>query len=118
MSRRWRWCFVAVMAATVLGGFMPRALLSGGSAPAASAAPTVALLAEEPPVAPSGCLDASCGKSAPTPAIPSLTVAALAAVASGVLAYAAIRLTKRLRLSAEALPRGTALILFRPPQFS
>jgi hypothetical protein len=115
MSRRWRWCFVAVIAATMFGSFMPHALLSGSSALANS---TVATIVEEAPVAPTGCLDLSCGKSVPAAANPVLTVAALTAVLVGALAFATVAAGKRHRASVDALPRGMALMLFRPPQFS
>jgi hypothetical protein len=115
MARRWLWCLAAVLAATVLGGLMPHSVLS---APDGLAPSTITLRAEEPPVAPSGCLDASCGRGAPAAPTPALTIAAVAAVLAGVAALAALRTTKRPRLATVALPRGTVLALFRPPQFS
>jgi hypothetical protein len=114
MTRRWRWSLVAAIAAAVLGSFLPGALLSAH----ATSPATAALTAEEPPVAPTGCFIASCGKGSPAPAVPTLTLAAVATLAAvSVVIAARARRLGRLRVSA-ALPRGTALTLFHPPQFS
>jgi hypothetical protein len=113
MSRRWRWILVVVTAATVGAGFMPRLLSSGAQVPVSP----MAQLAEEPTVLP-GCMDAVCGKGAPAPAAPSLTIAALGALIGGVAAFSAVRLTRRFRSSTPALARGAATRLFHPPQFS
>ena len=70
------------------------------------------------PVIPVGCSDAACGKGAPAPVSPTLTVVA-AATLVGVLALAAAsRRVRRLRSAVATLPRGSAFGLFHPPQFS
>jgi hypothetical protein len=115
MSRGWRWLAAALMVATVLGTFMPRALLSGTEAIVTS---TVSLRAEEPPWSPTGCADTSCTRGTPTPPAPTLTIAALGAMFVCLAAGAATRAARRNRLRASSLPRGTRLTLLRPPQFS
>jgi hypothetical protein len=116
MSRRWRWCLAVVFAAAVLGSFLPSALLSG---PETLRTSTAALTAEAPIDLLGGCFIPSCGKSAPAPAAPTLTLASLSALAAaGVLAYAASRYSRRIRPLLYALPRGSAVVLLRPPQFS
>ena len=114
MSRSWRWCLVVVLAATVLSGFMPRALLSD-SHPAAA---ITTLSAGGSPAFPSGCTGADCGRSAPVAPMPVLTIAALVAVAAIVVGASAGRATRRMRSLAQALPRGASVILFRPPRYS
>ncbi len=104
------------MVAAVLGSFMPSALLSAAAVPGRAIA---TLTAQEPPIAPTGCFIASCGKGAPAAPTPTLTLAALSAVAvaAAALALASWR-HRRLRPASVALPRGRALPLFHPPQFS
>jgi ABC-type Fe3+ transport system permease subunit len=115
MPLKWRWCLVVVLAATVLGGFMPRALLTDSRAPVTNAA----FLVEELPMAPSGCADATCGKGAPAPATPTILLAAAAAVTAAAMGLAlAGRTNRRLRARAATLPSGNALRRFHPPQFS
>jgi len=114
MSRPWRWCLVVVLAATVLGGFMPQALLAGSHPPASM----TALLVEGPPTFPSGCSGANCGRSAPVAPVPVLTVASLVAIAGLAVSATAGRTSRRIRSLVHALPRGTTMVLFRPPQFS
>ena len=104
----------AVMVATALGAFLPRALSTGDQAPVVR---TVTVGAQEPPVAPTGCFVVSCGKGTPTPGSPTLTLAALFSVVAGLSAYVA-RTWRRTRIREGALPRGTAPALWRPPQFS
>jgi hypothetical protein len=103
-----------IVAATVLGSFMPNTLLSAGTLPGRA----VAFLTEEPPTNPIGCLDASCGRGAPAPAPVPLTVAAICTAVSGLLILAAMRIARRCRADAATLPRGTAQPLFHPPRFS
>ena len=123
MSRVWRWCFLGPLAAIVVIGLMPNALLSGtgvptrnslgGIVPVVFTGQTVA-----DPVVPTGCTDSSCAKGVPSPVAPALTVVAAAALA-GVLSMAATgRLTRRQRSVAAVLPRGNFIGLFRPPQIS
>jgi hypothetical protein len=114
MSVRWRWALVAIIALTVFGGLMPNALFSSRS----PLSRPVDLLAQEPPLRPSGCFDASCSKGVPTPATPPLTIAGVCSAIAGLLTYLSVRMTKRIRQHAEPLPRGTSTALFRPPQFS
>ncbi len=123
MSRAWRWCLLGPLAAIVVIGLMPNALLSGAGAPARST-----LSASVPevftghtaadPVIPTGCTDSSCAKGVPSPAAPALTVVAAAALAGVLSIAAAARLTRRQRSATAVLPRGNFLGLFRPPQFS
>jgi hypothetical protein len=114
MSSRWRWCLVVVLVATVLSGFMPRALLTG-SHPASD---LTALSASGSPTFPSGCTGEDCGRSAPAAPTPVLTIAAVVAMAGLVVSVAAGVTTRRMRSLVHALPRGAAVVLFRPPQFS
>lgn len=114
MSLRWRWALVAIIAATVFGSFMPNTLRWGIVLPGRS----MALLMEEPPATPIGCLDASCSRGAPVPAPTPLTVVAIGTAIAGMLSLAARRMARRGRPNAIALPRGTSLVLLHPPQCS
>jgi hypothetical protein len=114
MSLRWRWSFVVVLAAIVLGGFMPQALLSKPFLPVSPAA----MALQGAPTPASGCIGVSCNKGSPAAPTPALTIAALAAVTGVVVQAVAGRGSRRLRSFVRSLPRGTALSLFRPPQFS
>ncbi|HEY3844770.1 MAG TPA: hypothetical protein VGL48_16075 [Acidimicrobiales bacterium] len=114
MSLMWRWVLVVVTAATVVAGLMPHVLRAGAEVPITS----VVLVAEELQVMPNGCADAVCGRGSPAPTIPTLTITAVDATLVGGLLFALIRLTRRFRTGALALPRGTATGLFHPPQFS
>jgi hypothetical protein len=122
MSRAWRWCLFGPLAAIVVIGLMPNALLSEAGAPArstlsASVAEVFTPNMEADPTIPS-CADSSCSKGVPSPVAPALTVVAAAALA-GVLSMAAAgRMTRRQRSAAALLPRGNFIGLFRPPQFS
>jgi hypothetical protein len=112
MSRRWRWSLVVIIAAAVLGSFLPGAVSARPPERAGAS-----LTASEQPLALIACFVASCNKGTPAPAAPALIVAALATLAAtGALASGARRI-RRTRL-AVALPRGTMLTLFHPPQFS
>lgn len=114
MSRRWRWVLAVIVAAAVLGSFMPSALLSGTSGPT-----TASLTAEAPPMAPDGCFVASCNKGAPSAPAPSMTLMVVSILAAGaaVAAVAGWR-QRRTHRAASLLPRGIGLSLFHPPQFS
>jgi hypothetical protein len=122
MSRAWRWCLLGPLAAIVVIGLMPNALLTEAGAPArstltASVAEVFTPQAVADPFIPS-CADSSCSKGVPSPVAPALTVVA-AAVLAGVLSMAAAgRMTRRQRSAAALLPRGNFIGLFRPPQFS
>ena len=104
----------AVIAAVIVGGFLPHGALSD----AQSAAKEMVQAAEAPLTAPSTCVDATCGKGSPAASAPTPTVA-LAGVLSGLAlaAIAAARL-RRHQARAEPLPAGAPDPLFRPPQFS
>jgi ABC-type Fe3+ transport system permease subunit len=114
MSLRWRWSVVVVLAAIVLGGFVPQALLSRPFLPVGA----TAMAAQSAPSAPSGCTGVICNKSSPGTPTPTLTIAALAAVGGMVVGVVGGRLSRRIRSLVRALPRGTTPFLFRPPQFS
>ena len=114
MSLRWRIGLVAIVAAAVLGGFLPHGVPSG----AATSAAEVVHLAGSPLPAPLNCLDATCGKGGPAPAAPSPGVA-LVAIVGGLVAIAAATASLRRRRShAGVLPAGSRDPLFHPPQFS
>ena len=115
MSLRWRIGLVAIIAAAVLGGFLPHGALSRAGNSAAEAVH----LAETPLSAPLNCLDATCGKGgSPAPAAPSPGVA-LVAMAAGLVAIAAATASIRRRhRHAAVLPAGSRDPLFHPPQFS
>ncbi|HEY1827976.1 MAG TPA: hypothetical protein VGF87_08150 [Acidimicrobiales bacterium] len=114
MSRQWRWSLVVVILAAVVGSFMPSAVLAA-STPVRAAVSVVSPY--EPLSVPTGCFAANCSKGSP-PA-PALTLAAVAGALMAALALAAgTRRHRRIPLLTAALPRGSALPLFHPPQFS
>ncbi len=114
MSLRARLSMVVVLAAIVLGGFMPQALLTGTYA----APGQMAVARAGPPTFPSGCAGTSCNKSAPVVPTPVLTIAALAGMVGVLLRASGGGLSRRIRTLARRLPRGVAASLFHPPQFS
>jgi len=114
MSLRWRVGLVAIIAAAVLGGFMPHGLVSAADASATLAVRT----AEAPLSVPVNCLDATCGKGSPAPAAPSPGIALAVVVAGIVAAAAGTAGIRRRRGQAVALPAGSRDPLFHPPQFS
>jgi hypothetical protein len=114
MSLRWRWSLVVVLAAMVLGGFLPQTILGGSHAPATLTVATYV----GPPTFPSGCSGSSCGRTAPTPAAPVLTIAGLAAATATVVRAKGGYWSRRIRPRMRSLPRGTVMSLFRPPQLS
>jgi hypothetical protein len=113
MSLPWRWCLVAVFAATVLSGFMPEAVLTGSHVPGATS-----LIAEGPPTFPSGCAGTACGRSTPAAPTPVLTIAALLATVGLIVAAGGSGFVRRVRSRVQGLPRGVARMLFHPPRFS
>jgi hypothetical protein len=135
MSRRWRWYLLGTLVAIVITGLMPNALLSGAEGGARSTVGTIGTIGTigsigsigtdfftpatvALPVVPTGCLGSSCSRGAPSPAAPTLTLVAAAALV-GVLSLAvAGRRARRMRSSAAVLPRGNFMGLFHPPQFS
>jgi hypothetical protein len=114
MSLRWRVGLVAVIAAAVVGGFMPHGVVSA----AESSATQVVQAAEVPLSGPMNCLDATCGKGSPAPAAPSPGVALFAVVAGMVAAAAIVAAVRRRRGRVVPLPSGARDPLFHPPQFS
>jgi hypothetical protein len=114
MSTRWRIGLAAIVAAVVIGGFVPHAVLSGAD----SSVTQVMQIAEAPVSVPVGCADATCGKGSPAPAAPAPGVALAAVVGGIVTAAAAVALVRRHRGRPLALPAGTRDALFHPPQFS
>jgi len=93
---------------------MPQSLLTGVRAVSSEMATARA----GPPTFPSGCAGTSCSKSAPVAPIPVLTIAGLAALAGIVLKTSGAGWSRRIRALTQRLPRGTATVVFRPPQFS
>jgi hypothetical protein len=114
MSLRWRWSVVVVLAAIVLAGFMPQALLTRPFTPVGATAMTTL----GAPTGPLGCTGVSCNKSSPGAPTPTLTIAALGAMIGVVTLVVGGRASRRIRSLVRALPRGTTPFLFRPPQFS
>jgi hypothetical protein len=114
MSLRWRWSLVVVLAAMVLGGFMPQALLSQPFLPVSPAAMAI----QDASTVPSGCTGVSCNKGAPAAPTPALTIGALAAMTAAVVGAVGSRAFRRICSLVRTLPRGTIPFLFRPPQFS
>ncbi len=114
MSLRWRVGLVAIIAAAVVGGFMPHGALS-----AAGEATTQAMRVAEAPLSiPLNCGDATCGKGSPAPAAPSPGVALAVVVAGLAAAAAAVAGIRRRRVQAVLLPDGARDPLFHPPKFS
>jgi len=110
---KWRLALAAVIAATVVGGFMPHTVLSGAQATTAEMVQVA-----EPLSVPLTCVDATCGKGSPAPAAPAPAVA-LAAVLAGVAVAALVASAiRRRRASVVPLPAGSRNPLFHPPQFS
>jgi hypothetical protein len=114
MSLRTRLSMVVVLAAIVLGGFMPQALLTGTYA----APGQMAIARVGPPTFPSGCAGTACSKGAPSVPTPVLTIAALAGMMGVLLELSGGGLSRRIRTLAHRLPRGAVSSLFHPPQFS
>jgi hypothetical protein len=114
MSVRWRIGLVAIIAAAVVGGFLPHGALSAVD----SSATQVVRAVETPLSGPVNCADATCGKGNTAPAAPSPGIA-LVAVVAGILGVAAAAATLRRRRGQPlALPVGARDPLFHPPQFS
>jgi hypothetical protein len=111
MSTRWRIGLAAIVAAVVIGGFVPHAVLSG-------AGTSVVQIAEAHVSVPVSCVDATCGKGSPAPAAPAPGVALAAVIEGIVTAAAAVGLVRRRRGRTLALPAGTRQAQFHPPQFS
>ena len=114
MPRTWRFGLVVIVAAAVVGGLVPHALLSS-----AGGAATEALTVVDSTVSgPVTCLDATCGKGSPAPAAPSPGVALAAVLGAAVIVGATRAIIRRRRGRVLALPAGTGDPLLHPPQFS
>ena len=114
MPARWRVALAAVVAAAIVGGFVPRGMLSD-----AQSATAEVVQAVEAPLGPlPTCVDATCGKGSPAAPAPAPMVA-LVGVLSGLAlaAIAGVRL-RRHRAHVVRLPAGAPDPLFHPPQFS
>jgi hypothetical protein len=114
MSTRWRIGLAAIVAAVVIGGFVPHAVLSGAD----TSVTQVAQMVEAPVSVPVSCVDATCGKGSPASAAPTPGVTLAAVVGGIVTAAVGIALVRRRRARLLALPVGTRETLFHPPQFS
>ena len=114
MSIRWRIGLVAIIAAAIVGGFLPHGVLSVTDTSA-----TQVVRALEAPLSGSvNCADATCGKGNTAPAAPSPGIALVAVVASVLGVAAAAACIRRRRGQLLALPVGARDPLFHPPQFS
>ena len=114
MSLRWRIGLAAVIAAAVVGGFVPHTALSAVE----SSATQVVQVAGVPLSGPVTCLDATCGKGSPAPAAPSPGVALFAVVAGMAAVAAAVAGLRRRRGPLVPLPAGVRNAPYHPPQFS
>jgi hypothetical protein len=115
MRVKWRFGLVAIIAAAVVGGFMPHAVVSAAQSTGADM-----VRPAEAPVSPLpvNCLDVTCGKGPPASPAPA-PAAALAAVLAGIaLAAVAASIIRRRRALVVALPAGTRDPLFHPPRVS
>ncbi len=114
MRVRWRFALLAIIAAAVVGGFVPHGMVSG----AETAATEMVQIAQSPASAPLNCMDVTCGKGSPAPAAPTPTVALAAVLAGIAVAAGAIAVVRRHRGQVEVLPAGSRDPLFHPPRFS
>ena len=114
MRVKWRFGLVAIIAAAVLGGFMPHGVLSGAQVNATE----MVQIAEVPLAMPLHCLDATCGKGSSAPAAPTPTVALAAVFAACAVVAALGAALRRHKTRTVSLPSGARDPLFHPPQFS
>ncbi len=105
---------VAIVAAAVLGGLMPHALVRGIESSPARVLEAGQTLASEP----IHCVDATCGKGSPTPTSPSPSGAMVVMLAGAVAVGAALSAFRHRRERLVALPAGSPDPLDHPPQFS
>jgi hypothetical protein len=109
-----RLLLVAVLAAALVAGFVPHGALSGASTRATEIVRTV----EAPLDWPLRCLDATCGKGAPTAPAPVPGVVLAAALGGMVTALVLSTSARRRRLRAVPLPGGVTDPFFHPPKSS
>jgi hypothetical protein len=114
MRLGWRFGLVAIVAAAVVGGLVPHAIVSG----AGNAATEMVRVADATVSAPVTCLDATCGKGSPAPAAPSPAVALAVVLGAAVIVAATRAMIRRRRAQLLALPDGVRDPLFHPPRFS
>ena len=114
MRMKWRFGLVAIIAAAVVGGFMPHGVLSA----AESSGADMVQLAEAPVAMPLMCMDVTCGKGTPALSAPAPAVALAAVMAGIAVAAVAASVIRRRRALVVALPAGARDPLFHPPQFS
>lgn len=114
MPARWRVALAAIIAAAVVGGFLPHGVLS-----AAQRATTEMVQAAEAPLVPlPTCLDATCGKGSPAAPSPAPLIALTGVLSGLAIALIAAARLRRNRAHVVPLPAGAPNPLFRPPQFS
>ena len=111
---KWRFGLVAIIAAAVVGGFMPHGVLSVAESSGAG----MVQLAEAPVAMPLMCMDVTCGKGTPALSAPAPAVALAAVMAGIAVAAVAASVIRRRRALVVALPAGARDPLYHPPQFS
>ena len=114
MPARWRVALAAVVAAAVVGGFLPHSVLFG----ARIATTEMVQAAEAPFGALPTCVDATCGKGSPAATAPTPMVALAGVLSALALAAMAAARLRRRRAPVVPLPAGAPDPLFHPPQFS
>lgn len=114
MPARWRVALAAIIAAAIVGGFLPHDVLS-----ATRGATTEMVQAAEAPLVPlPTCLDATCGKGSPAAPSPAPMIALTGVLSGLAIALIGAARLRRNRAQVVRLPAGAADPLFRPPQFS
>ena len=114
MSMRWRIGLAAIVAAVVIGGFVPHGVLSAAD----SSVTQVVQIAEAPVSGSVTCVDATCGKGSPAPAAPSPGIS-LVAVVGGLVGVAAAAASSAAGGDGSSpSPQGARDPLYHPPQFS
>jgi hypothetical protein len=109
-----RLALVAVVAAAMVAGLVPRDVTSG----VRIATTDVVTMVDVPFNGPVTCSDATCGKAAPIPAAPSSGLVLAAVVGTLVLIAAATGAIRRRSGQFMALPAEARDPLFHPPQSS
>ena len=109
-----RLVLVVVFAAAIVGGMLPHAALS--AVPGRTA--EIVQAAEVPLAGPLHCLDATCGKGAPSAPTPTPGVVLAAVIGGMVAAFALSTFATRRRLRESPLPSGVTDPFFHPPKSS